>query len=216
MDAEKPAEAPPAQPVTAQPGTVVVGSVISVSPMVPIGLVAYSGPVQLVGSNWPFSMCCSCCVHCCDDPGLACYAACCSTCLGAEISEKIQNTGCCGCESCAGQWCAAYAVAAAAAMIGGLLCGAGSIAAACVWSVVLTQVRDAHKAVFQLPPDELCCDATFTSFLPLVFCDCTMCAVYQQAYFIKHTTGKDFECCCYTTCCNQTKITDTNVSLLAN
>lgn len=152
--------------------------------------------------SWPFPMCCSCLSHCCDDCGLCLYASCCPTCLGAEIGEYIGSSGCCGTTSCCGQWWSAFCMSFLFMTIGSLCC-VGALAAPWVASVWLTFGRDALKAKHRLPHDELCCDCTLSSFIPCCI-DCTICALYQEAYHIKHknpTGNHDFTCCCYTLFC---------------
>jgi len=182
-----------------------VGQVISVSPLMPTmgTLQVFEGVVLTEKQNWPFPLCCSACpcAHCCKDPGLCCYACCFPTCLGAEISAKIGNKGCCGTEECCSQWCAAWSVALCVGLLGLVCCGVGSACSLCVWTTVLSQTRDAQKAVYQLPADELCCQNSCTSFLPLPFCDCTCCALYQQAFYLKYAQHIDMDCCCYKCLC---------------
>jgi len=191
-------------PVTSQP-TVVVGQVVSVSPVMPTfgSLQIFEGVVLTEKQRWPFPMCCaSCpCAHLCKDPGLCCYACWLPTCLAAEISAKIGNKGCCSTEECCQQWCAAWGCSLLAGLFGIVLCGFGALSSLCVWITVLSQTRDAQKAVYQLPNDELCCQNSCTNFLPLPFCDCTTSALYQQAYYLKYAQQSDFECCCYKCIC---------------
>ena len=61
---------------------------------------------------------------------------------------------------------------------------------------------------YGLPNDELCGDVTCSTYLPsyiplICFPECTACAGYQMAYFMKHEAPNksDFQCCCYTTFC---------------
>ena len=69
-------------------------------------------------------------------------------------------------------------------------------------------MRDAVKRKYGLPDDELCGTTTCTSYLPsyvplVFFPECTACAGYQMAYYMKHEAPNksDFQCCCYTTFC---------------
>ena len=193
--------------VTSEPGYdgVVVGQVVSVAPgMATMGaLGAFEGVVLTEAQNWDFDMCCAACpcCSCCKDPGLCMYACCFPSCLGAEISAKIGNKGCCGTRGSCEQWCAAWSVALLAATLGLLVCGAGACFSACVWNKFLAQTRDAQKAIYQLPDDELCCADSCTTFLPFACCDCTTSALFQQAYYLKHRQRIDFDCCCYKCCC---------------
>mmetsp|Transcript_2943 Transcript_2943/g.9830 ORF Transcript_2943/g.9830 Transcript_2943/m.9830 type:complete len:103 (+) Transcript_2943:684-992(+) len=64
--------------------------------------------------------------------------------------------------------------------------------------------RDAMKARYRLPHDELCCECSPSSFLPrYVLClSCEWCAIYQEAYFLKHDQKMpDFKCCLYQAFC---------------
>mmetsp|Transcript_26665 Transcript_26665/g.106824 ORF Transcript_26665/g.106824 Transcript_26665/m.106824 type:complete len:272 (+) Transcript_26665:39-854(+) len=187
---------------------VVAGEVVSVVPVVaalgPTAMPAFQGAVVARDAQaWPFAMTCASLTHCADDAGLCCYACLCLECAAAEVSAKIGNRGWCGTESCAAQWCAAYLTAAAVSTLGLCVVGLGAVLAPCVWTVWLAQIRNAQKAVYRLPHDELCCDATVTSTLPWYFLclDCACCAVYQQAFYLKHVAKKDLECCCYQCCC---------------
>lgn len=182
---------------------IVEGSTIQVQPMIVPGVLIQPMVADVVVSQrtmWPFPMCCSCLTHCCDDCGLCVYALCCSTCLGAEIGEYIGSTGCCGTTSCCGQWWSAFAMSCVVQLCFGI----GTLAAPWVYSVWFTFGRDALKAKHRLPHDELCCECTISSFFP--YCvDCSICALYQEAYYIKHanpTGNHDFSCCCYTTFCH--------------
>lgn len=188
------------------------GNVVQVQPMIVPGVLVPDMIIRpmvadvLIGQRvmWPFPMCCSCLTHCCDDFGLCMYASCCPTCLGAEIGEYIGASGCCGTTSCCCQWWSALAVTILVMSVGSLCCFVGSLAAPWVTSVWLTFGRDALKAKHRLPHDELCCECTISSFFPY-FLDCTVCALYQEAYYIKHANlagNHDFSCCCYTTFCN--------------
>mmetsp|Transcript_23145 Transcript_23145/g.29948 ORF Transcript_23145/g.29948 Transcript_23145/m.29948 type:complete len:239 (-) Transcript_23145:1611-2327(-) len=201
-------------PVTNQPTAtpLAVGTVVSVVPIVPTAslLTPFEGQIIVAErQSWPFSMLCSAtpCCHCMKDCGLCCYVCFCPSCVGAELSEKIHNQGCCGTESCCAQWASAWCTALCVAALGAILCGVGAVCSACVWSVVYAQIRDASKAIYQLPDDELCCDSSITSFIPCFPFDCTCCALYQMAYFTKHVQHQDLDCFLYNTCCNCTKPT---------
>mmetsp|Transcript_2938 Transcript_2938/g.9807 ORF Transcript_2938/g.9807 Transcript_2938/m.9807 type:complete len:110 (+) Transcript_2938:636-965(+) len=63
--------------------------------------------------------------------------------------------------------------------------------------------RDAMKARYRLPNDELCCQCSPSSFLPYyLIVSCEWCAIYQEAYFLKHDQKMpDFKCCIYQACC---------------
>lgn len=160
-------------------------------------------PVVLTEQSWPFQMCCSWCASDPFDCGLCLYTLLYSTCAAAEISEKIGASGPCNTKSCCEQWWAAYCLTLGASLIGSFAFGIGAIVAPWVWTLYMARVRDTFTRKFRMPPDELCCDAPETTFQPyFICCYCTPCALYQQAYVLKHRAGVDLDCCCYKCCCS--------------
>jgi len=157
--------------------------------------------------EWPFGMCCSCLTECSRDCGLCCYACWCPSCLGAEIAEKIGSKGCCNTETCCAQWWAACGLDCLIRVLGSFCFGVGSLIGPWVWTIWFATGRDAIKAKYLLPHDELCCSSSCTSFLPdYVLClNCSQCALYQEAFYLKHEQGADknidFDCCIYNMCC---------------
>lgn len=137
------------------------------------------------------------------------YAAFCGSCLAAEISaDYLQAKGCCGSDSCCAQWWCACLLSCLISTVGSFLCGAGSLMSPWVYTIWFAQGRDAIKLKYNLPHDELCCDNSVTTFLPSYICclNCDVCALFQQAYFLKHTMKEhDFTCCCYQCMCTSCK-----------
>lgn len=148
-------------------------------------------------------MCCSWFASDPTDYGLCLYTCLCSTCATAEISKKIGSMGLCDTRGCFEQWLAAYCVALVVTALGSFCFGIGSLLAPWVWSLYQASVREAFTKKYQLPPDELCCDSFVLTFQPMfICCYCTPCALYQQAYVLKHRAGIDLDCCCYKYVCS--------------
>jgi len=204
---------------TQRPNNLLTGTVISVQP----GLAGQGGSVQVPATlggifpayrapasptlTWPFAMACSAC--CCmgssacmpagDDCGLCLYSWCCTSCALAEVSVHTGAGGLCDSRDCASQWCAAWGTQMSIDVLTALV-GLPGVFGSWVWTCYAARTRELLQARYGLPKDELCCDATITTFLPCAV-TCFPCAVYQQAYLQKHTLGKDLECCCYVQCC---------------
>ena len=140
--------------------------------------------------RWPFPMYCSVFAYRYKDPGLCCYACCCPSCLAAETNALLGVEGFCGSASCAHQW----TVTCLLDLMVGSVTQAGWVAWWAFFSLSRRKIEESQS----LPPDEVCCDHPLTTFF---FC-CTPCALYQQAYYAKHTVGREFQCCCYTKCCS--------------
>lgn len=185
------------------------------TPKTAIPVVAHEEPMdeqsRLVVANavlegeqaWPMPMVCACCrgpEPC--DWGLCCYVLWFGKCAAAEISEKIGARGLYGSTTCFEQFCAAYLTSLAVVCVGSFVHHVGAFLAPWVFTLFFAKIRHNFKGKFHLPDDELCCNKSCTSFLPIIcICDCASCAVYQQAYFLKHRAGIDLECILYDTCC---------------
>ena len=91
--------------------------------------------------------------------------------------------------------------------------GIGGLFSPCVYTAYHTNVRDGIKHKYGLPDDELCgattCTTYLPNYLPGILPDCTVCAAYQLAYFMKYDAPNksDFDCCLYTMCCKKTVYT---------
>ena len=78
--------------------------------------------------------------------------------------------------------------------------GTGFLCGPWIWSGWYAMTRDAIKNSYRLPNDELCGSrGSIMSFLPWYMCllMCHPCAVYQEAYYVKHALKRDYTCCCY-------------------
>ena len=151
------------------------------------------------------------------------YAYFCTSCLAAELAaDYIDNRGCCNTQTCTSQWWAACGLkcltalcsASCAGFVGwlalGVVCVLTEPVSPWICTMWYTQSREAMKAKYLLPHDELCCDNAVSSFLPTHLCclNCSACALYQQAYYIKHVQMKeDYKCFIYKACCAQTPAT---------
>lgn len=168
-------------------------------------LPAYSAPVAGVGLAWDFPMCCSMCNYdaACADPGLCLYVTCCPTCMLSEMSYALGAKGCCGTEGCGAQFCSAFWCEQALNVLG-QAAGCQGALGPLVYTAWGARTRDVMQARYGLPKDEICCDSTVYTYAPS-YCifSCAPCALYQQAYFLKHTAKHDFECCCYTGLCQK-------------
>ncbi|KAJ1462904.1 hypothetical protein M885DRAFT_504342 [Pelagophyceae sp. CCMP2097] len=128
----------------------------------------------------------SICFDCRADAGLCWYAVCCTSCLAAEVSEAVGASGYFGSPDSCAQWSSALVLDVALSALGNI-CAFGGAMSSLVWWNYYARVRYAMERTYQLPRDELCFDAPWTTFLPVVpfLCDCSCCALYQQAYFVK-------------------------------
>ena len=139
------------------------------------------------------------------------YSFFCTSCLAAELAaDYIDNRGCCNTQTCTSQWWAACGLKCFMDLSSAVCCGIPVLASPWVHTLWYTQSREAMKAKYLLPHDELCCDNAISSFLPTYLCclDCSACAMYQQAYYIKHVQMKeDYKCFIYKACCAQTPAT---------
>ena len=139
------------------------------------------------------------------------YASFCTSCLAAELGANyIDIMGCCNTQTCAAQWCTACVLKSICDSSSYFCCGAGMLLSPWICTMWYSDSREAMKEKYLLPHDELCCDSVASSFLPTYLCclDCSVCAMYQQAYFIKHVQmEEDYKCFIYKACCAQTPAT---------
>ena len=187
-----------------------VGHIVVVQPAVPYGYEAFHAPISTTRPlQWPFAMNFSVCTSCALDPGLCCYSLLCTCCLRAELAEMIGTRGIWGSEKCCDQWLSAFTSSLCLDVLGMVFfCGLGWICSPWIWSGWCALSRDSLKEMYKLRHDEFC-GSTVTSFLPWSYCffaNCSVCATYQEAYLIKHTLKRDFNCSFYRSCCSSTPI----------
>ena len=169
--------------------------------------------------------------NCSKDQGLCLYSCCCAVCVHAEVAAKNDVEGLFGTKDYCSQIAAAVGTYCLTATICNICCGLGGLFAPCICTAYFTQVRDGVKRKYGLPNDEFIGDLTMSSYLPtsgaarmprrasrgktdgllrygipfLCFPECTPCAAYQMAYFMKYESPikSDFECFVYTALCKK-------------
>ena len=173
--------------------------------------------VRSLKSEWPFPIGCSILptAYCWKDCGLCCYAVACPLCVHAEVAVQNDIKGFCGAESMMMQILGVlgieslvfpFAMCAGCLLTCGLAPWVGVTLCGIVRGAYHTQIRDGFKHKYGLPDDEFCFSYTMTTYVcwtcPGIL-DCTSCAAYQMAYFMKYDAPnkQDLECCCYKMLC---------------
>ena len=126
----------------------------------------------------------------------------------ARVSRRLRSCtrvagarGMFGSRTCCDQWWNTCLAAFFVETLGNCcFFGTGFICGPWIWSGWYAMTRDAIKNSYRLPNDELCGSrGSIMSFLPWYMCllMCHPCAVYQEAYYVKHALKRDYTCCCY-------------------